>query len=259
LTIPDGVTTRVTAEMMIGAIGTMRTRPRWVGVRVRPVRETTTPKTISEIVTLTRVDSSATATRAIETGTSIRGMGSCGTSTCRADLTERSSTTPGTAQYTLRGSETRMLSTVDAFRVVSARDLRDHRERPAVPRSGDLRHLREEGLIRTERLDSHSDLAVVLTKEGRDVLESNRRDHSHDYRQDGRQDHRQEFYADLKKPREVEHDSQVYCASTSGNGTAKSGSYASFTSIAPRHVEKTRDRRRIVPSIRAAMRVRRRL
>jgi DNA-binding MarR family transcriptional regulator len=75
-------------------------------------------------------------------------------------------------QYTLRGSETRTLSTVGAFRVVSARDLSDHRERPADPRSGDLRQLREEGLIRTERLDGHRDVAVVLTKEGRDVLES---------------------------------------------------------------------------------------
>jgi hypothetical protein len=107
-------------------------------------------------------------------------------------------------EYTLRGSESRTLSTVGAFGVVWARDLRDHNERPADPRSGDLRHLREEGLIRTERLDGHRDVAVVLTKEGREVLESQRRDHSHD--------HRQEFYAGLKKPREVEHDSQVYRA-----------------------------------------------
>jgi hypothetical protein len=115
-------------------------------------------------------------------------------------------------EYTLRGSETRTLSTVGAFRVVSARDLRDHNERPADPRSGDLRHLREEGLIRTKRLDGHRDVAVVLTKEGRDVLESNRRDHSHDHRQDDRHDHRQDFYAGLKKPRELEHDSQIYRA-----------------------------------------------
>jgi DNA-binding MarR family transcriptional regulator len=111
-------------------------------------------------------------------------------------------------EYTLRGSETRTLSTVGAFRVVSARDLRDHSERPADPRSGDLRHLREEGLIRTERLGGRRDVAVVLTKEGRDVLEAHRREHSDDHRQD----HRQEFYAGLKKPREVEHDSQVYRA-----------------------------------------------
>ncbi len=114
-------------------------------------------------------------------------------------------------EYTLRGSETRTLSTVGAFRIVSAGDLRDHNDRPADPRSGDLRHLREEGLIRTERLAGHRDVAVVLTKEGRDVLEAHRRDHSPDHRQDQR-DHRQEFYAGLKKPREAEHDSQVYRA-----------------------------------------------
>jgi hypothetical protein len=35
-------------------------------------------------------------------------------------------------QYTLRRSETRTLTTVGAFRVVSARDLRDHKERPPI-------------------------------------------------------------------------------------------------------------------------------
>jgi hypothetical protein len=82
-------------------------------------------------------------------------------------------------EYTLRGSESRTLSTVGAFRVVSSRDLRDHDGRPTDPRSGDLRHLRQEGLIRTERLDGHRDVAVVVTKEGRNVLESHRRDYSH--------------------------------------------------------------------------------
>jgi hypothetical protein len=38
--------------------------------------------------------------------------------------------------YTLRGSETRTLSTVGAFRVVSARHLRDHHGGPADVRSG---------------------------------------------------------------------------------------------------------------------------
>ena len=115
-------------------------------------------------------------------------------------------------EYTLRGSETRTLSTVGAFRVVSSRDLRDHDGRPADPRSGDLRHLRQEGLIRTERMDGHRDVAVVLTKEGRSVLESHRRDHSHDHREQHRHEHRQAFYAELKKPREVEHDSQIFRA-----------------------------------------------
>lgn len=43
-------------------------------------------------------------------------------------------------EYTLRGSESRTLATVGAFRVVPARDLRDHADRPADPRDGDLRH-----------------------------------------------------------------------------------------------------------------------
>jgi hypothetical protein len=49
--------------------------------------------------------------------------------------------------YTLRGSESRTLATVGSFRVVSSRDIRDHNDRAADPRSGDLRHLREQGLV----------------------------------------------------------------------------------------------------------------
>ena len=129
----------------------------------------------------------------------IRATCSCGISTCRADTSDEIVHDARDREYTLRGSESRTLSTVGAFRVVSSRDLRDHNDRPADPRSGDLRHLREEGLIRTERLDGHRDVAVVLTKEGRNVLESHRRDHSHDHRHDHRQDRRQAFYADVKE------------------------------------------------------------
>jgi DNA-binding MarR family transcriptional regulator len=106
-------------------------------------------------------------------------------------------------QYTLRGSETRTLSTVGAFRVVPARDLRDHSGREADPRDGDLRHLREQGLINTVRIDGRRDVAVVLTDRGRDLLESHR---------DRGYDSRQEFYAGLKRGRELEHDAQVYRA-----------------------------------------------
>jgi DNA-binding PadR family transcriptional regulator len=106
--------------------------------------------------------------------------------------------------YTLRGSETRTLSTVGAFRVVSARDLRDHHGGPADPRSGDLRHLREQGLVRTERPDGHRDHVVVLTDRGRALLNAHRIERG--------QEHGQEFYAGLVKPREVEHDAQVYQA-----------------------------------------------
>jgi hypothetical protein len=106
-------------------------------------------------------------------------------------------------EYTLRGSESRTLATVGAFRVVSSRDLRDHNDRVADPRSGDLRHLREERLIETVRVPGHRDHAVVLTKEGRGLLERHR---DHD------QEHHQTFYAGLKREREVEHDLQVYRA-----------------------------------------------
>jgi hypothetical protein len=52
-------------------------------------------------------------------------------------------------EYTPRGSESRTLATVGAFRVVSSRDLRDHDGSPPDPRSGDLRHLREQGATRS--------------------------------------------------------------------------------------------------------------
>jgi DNA-binding MarR family transcriptional regulator len=105
--------------------------------------------------------------------------------------------------YTLRGSETRTLSTVGAFRVVPARELRDHFDRPADPRDGDLRHLREQGLIQTVRLDGRRDVAVTLTDRGRALLEANR---------DRSQNPRQEFYAGVRRERELEHDAQVYAA-----------------------------------------------
>src|SRR5882762_5111226 len=106
-------------------------------------------------------------------------------------------------EYTLRGSETRTLATVGAFRVVSSRDLRDHHDRPLDPRSGDLRHLREQGLIKTVRVPGSREHAVVLTREGRGLLERHRdRDH----------DHQQAFYAGLVRARELEHDVQIYRA-----------------------------------------------
>jgi hypothetical protein len=106
-------------------------------------------------------------------------------------------------EYTLRGSETRTLSTVGAFRVVPANRLRDHSGRPADPRSGDLRNLREQGLVETVRIPGRREQAVVLTKRGYDLLERHR-DHG--------QSDRQTYYAGLKRSRELEHDSQVFDA-----------------------------------------------
>ncbi len=116
-------------------------------------------------------------------------------------------------EYTLRESEARTLSIVGAFRVVSSRDLSDHDGRPAEPRQGDLRHLREEGLVDVVPLHGHRDVAVVLTDRGRDLLDSHRRDRGDSDRDRGaRDDPRQTFYAGLRKELEVEHDVQVYRA-----------------------------------------------
>src|SRR5437660_12279971 len=89
---------------------------------------------------------------------------------------ERELVRDGDHEYTLRGSESRTLTVVGAFRVASSRDLLDHDGKPTDPRKGDLRHLREQGLIRTIPLDAHHEVAVVLTQRGLDLLESHRRE-----------------------------------------------------------------------------------
>jgi hypothetical protein len=87
--------------------------------------------------------------------------------------------------------------------VVSSRDLRERDDRPADPRSGDLRHLREQGLITTVRVPGSREHAVALTKDGRNLLEHHR----------GRdQGDRQTFWDGLKRERELEHDLHVYRA-----------------------------------------------
>jgi hypothetical protein len=106
-------------------------------------------------------------------------------------------------EYTLRGSESRSLATVGAFRVVPARDLRDREDRPGDPRNGDLRHLREQGLIETVRIPGYREQAIVLTDRGRDVLEANR---------DRDNDRGQTSHTGVSRERELEHDSQVYRA-----------------------------------------------
>jgi hypothetical protein len=109
----------------------------------------------------------------------------------------------------LRGSESRMLATVGAFRVGPAHELRDVFDRPADPRSTDLRHLREAGLVRTVPQAGRGTAVVTLTDRGRDVLERHRSERHHSERHD---DARQAFHAGLRKPRELTHDSQVYRA-----------------------------------------------
>src|SRR3984893_5335882 len=75
--------------------------------------------------------------------------------------------------YSLRGSEARTLTTVGAFRVVPAGDLRDKFSQSLEARQGELWHLRESGLVRTVPLDRDTTV-VTRTNEGRDLLESTR-------------------------------------------------------------------------------------
>ena len=105
--------------------------------------------------------------------------------------------------YTLRGSESRTLASVGAFRVVPSHDLRDKFDKPLDPRHGELWHLRESGLVETVRLDRDT-TAVTLTKEGRDLLESRRRG--------GDWPERQTFNHGVQKLRELKHDAEVYRA-----------------------------------------------
>ena len=93
--------------------------------------------------------------------------------------------------YEINGTETRMLGTIGAFRVVSETDLHDSRDEPDRSRRS-ARHLEREGLIRTSPLSS-DDRAVVLTDRGRDLLEANRYE-----RHDRAHEPRQTFYAGLR-------------------------------------------------------------
>lgn len=108
--------------------------------------------------------------------------------------------------YELRQSEVRILATTGAFRVVPASELRDHHGRPADPRDGDLRHLRELGLVHTvpHLKEGRRTALVTLTERGRDLLESHR-----DRDQDEPQ---QRFYAGVVKPRELAHDAELHRA-----------------------------------------------
>lgn len=107
-------------------------------------------------------------------------------------------------EYTLRGSEVRALATVGEYRVVSSRDIAGQDGQESNPASGDLRHLREQGLIETVRVPGYRDHVVTLTKAGKHLLDANR---------DRDAERPQRFYAGLKRERELEHDVQVYRAS----------------------------------------------
>ena len=116
---------------------------------------------------------------------------------------EREIVMDGDHRYELNRDDSRSLATVGAFRVVAERDLRDPREESADTRDPDLRHLRDEGLMRFVALNGR-ERAVTLTGRGHHLLEAHRRD-----RDDARE---QAFYAGVSRPRELSHDVQLYRA-----------------------------------------------
>jgi hypothetical protein len=103
--------------------------------------------------------------------------------------------------YELNGDDARTLATVGAFRVVPERELLDGDD--AVSVSDSLDHLREQGLIETVPIGDH-DQGIVLTDQGRDLLDANRRDRESD------DDDGQAFHAGVLREREVEHDASMY-------------------------------------------------
>jgi DNA-binding MarR family transcriptional regulator len=106
----------------------------------------------------------------------------------------------------LRESEVRILAMTGAFRVVPARDLLEPQGRPSNARQGELRRLREEGLIeaRPYVVGREKTSLVTLTERGRELLDR--------HRSARRNAPRQEFYAGVVKPRELAHDAQLYRA-----------------------------------------------
>jgi hypothetical protein len=107
--------------------------------------------------------------------------------------------------FELNGQESRLLADIGAFRVVAERDLE-----ASVGRSPSARqhvtHLKAEGLLQ-RTLSAPDERVVSLTAQGRELLEAHRRDSD-----DGRRTARQAFYAGVRKPRELSHDTQVYRA-----------------------------------------------
>jgi len=111
----------------------------------------------------------------------------------------------------LREEEIKALGEIGRFRVLATRDLSEtvygnHSSQLAR----DLRFLEQHGLVKVESVNARRDgrggkterlEVVTLTKAGRDVV-----------RQTGNLAQDQKLYARLVKPREVEHDTQIYRA-----------------------------------------------
>ncbi len=107
--------------------------------------------------------------------------------------------------YELNGTDSRVLATVGAFRVVAESDLERAFDNPASARDS-VKHLEAEGLLSRSR-SGPDERVTFLSNRGRDLLEASRWE-----RDDRSRRPDQAFYAGLRKPRELGHDSQVYRA-----------------------------------------------
>jgi hypothetical protein len=111
----------------------------------------------------------------------------------------------------LRPEEKHLLREAGRFRVVRTADLREtFYNGKARPLENDLKYLRDKGLVETAHVNLRRDgrrrtiervEVVTLTKEGRSLMVKQ-----------GDLPTDQKVYAGLVKPREVEHDSQIYRA-----------------------------------------------
>jgi DNA-binding MarR family transcriptional regulator len=107
--------------------------------------------------------------------------------------------------YEVNGTDSRVLATVGAFRVIAELDIERAFDHPASARDS-VKHLEAEGLLRRSR-SGPDERVTFLSDRGRDLLEACRWERDDRYRRPD-----QAFYAGLRKPRELGHDSQVYRA-----------------------------------------------
>ncbi len=102
------------------------------------------------------------------------------------------------ARYRVRESETELLAVVGAFRVVPEREL--------LASPADIRSLVDQDLVETRAIaiNNSPERVLVLTAEGRDLLEAYREPRQHSGEPG------QRYYGGLVKPRELAHNAQLY-------------------------------------------------
>jgi hypothetical protein len=105
-------------------------------------------------------------------------------------------------EYDLRGSESRLLTTVGAVRVATVPDLQEEGQ-SARAAERDVEHLRDSGLVDTFTavVDGERTTVVTLSDEGRALLEASR--------VEGREGPTQTFHAGPATRRELQHDLKV--------------------------------------------------